>query len=102
MSKPRVKWWGYVRNILYAYPRISRDPAPSDEDQQERAAVDAASKETAALPDGPERLELIRLVFFARSCTLEGAALRMHLSYTTARRKQSDFLRCVGKHLGLR
>lgn len=102
MSKPRVRWWGFVRNILYSYPSISRAKSPSEEDRRECDAVEAASRETAELPDGAERMELIRLVFFTRSCTLEGAALRLHLSYTTARRKQSEFLRCVGKHLGLR
>ena len=99
MSKPRARWWGYVRQILFAYPLITDSSV--EEDRRECAAVEAASVETAVLPDGEGRLELVQMVFFDRSHTLEGAALRLHLSYATARRRQADFVRCVGKHLGL-
>ena len=98
MSKPRARWWGYVRRVVRDYPRM----CPSNEtERREQAAVEAALAETAALPDGAERVELVRLVFFTMDCTVDGAALRLHLSYTTARQWQAAFVRRVAAHLGL-
>ena len=98
MSKPRKRWWGYVRRVLYEYPRMR----PTDDtERREKAAVEAAVEETEALPDGESRLRLVGAVFFAQTHTLQGAAMREHVSYRTARRKQNDFIRLTGKYMGL-
>ena len=133
MSKPRAKWWGYVRQVLYAYPRLCDELAQRRADavrltpsytqqgggspgnpveraalaglppteQRELDAVEAAIDVTRALPDGALRLELVRLVFWKRTHTLEGAALKLHVSYATAKRKQNHFIRLVGEKMGL-
>lgn len=98
MSKPRKRWWGYVRRVLYDYPRLQ--PA-NDTEQREKAAVEAALEETGQLTDGETRLRLVGAVFFTQTYTLQGAALREHMSYRTARRQQREFIRCVGKYMGL-
>lgn len=132
MSKPRAKWWGYVRQVLYAYPRLCDELAQRRADavrltpsytqqgggspgnpveraalaglppteQRELDAVEAAIRATRTMKDGALRLELIRLVFWQRTHTLGGAALKLHISYRTARRRQHEFIRAVGRNMG--
>ncbi len=139
MSKPRAKWWGYVRQVLYAYPRMCDELSQRRADavrltpsygqqgggspgshgshgspveraalvtlppteQRELDAVEAAIQVNRAMKDGALRLELIRLVFWKRDHTLAGAALKLHISYSTARRRQNEFIREVGRNMGL-
>lgn len=98
MSKPRKRWWGYVRRVLYDYPKMR--PATETE-QREKAAVESALEELSRSPEGAETGKLVAAVFFTRTHTLTGAAMREHMSYRTARRRQNDFIRLVGKNLGL-
>lgn len=49
----------------------------------------------------PETLNLIRLVFWDSSHTLEGAALSMHISYGTAKNWVHEFLMDVAGRFGL-
>ena len=98
MSKPRKRWWGYVRRVLYDYPRMR--PATETE-QREKAAVEAALEETEKLPDGETRLRLVGAVFFAQTHTLQGAAMREHMSYNSAQRRLSQFITLAGEKLGL-
>lgn len=98
MSKPRKKWRGYVRRVLYEYPKMR----PTTEmEQREKAAVEAALEETEKLPDGEARLRLVGAVFFARTHTLQGAAMREHMSYNSAQRRLSQFILLAGEKLGL-
>jgi len=96
MSKPRKRWWGYVRRVLYDYPRMR----PATE-QREKAAVESALAETEKLPDGDARLRLVRAVFFAQTHTIQGAAMREHMSYNSAQRRLSQFIMLAGEKLGL-
>lgn len=128
MSHPRYPWWGYVRKITERYPAMR---AQLDELQKQsvvaaygpqtgRSSLPGRSTESAALRqlsekeqeelDAVERaiavssaetVEVIRLVFWAKTHTLNGAALTLHLSYMSARRRQADFLRRVAKFRGL-
>lgn len=102
MSKPRKRWWGYVRNILYAYPSMVKNPERLTEmDERERDAVDSAMVETLRQSDGESSLNIIRMVFFQRSHTLCGAAMHEHKSYHSAQNCQRRFIRLVGKYMGL-
>ena len=96
MSKPRKRWWGYVRRVLYDYPKMR----PATE-QREKAAVESALAETEKLPDGDARLRLVRAVFFAQTHTLQGAAMREHMSYNSAQRRLSQFIMLAGEKFGL-
>lgn len=98
MSKPRKRWWGYVRNVLYAYPSLNPE---NETEQREKASVEAALEALERNPEGAETGRLIAAVFFTRTLTLTGAAMREHMSYRTARRRQNDFIRQVGKNMGL-
>ena len=100
MSKPRKRWWGYVRQVLYAYPRLMNH-TETETEEREKEAVEAALEGLIAWPDGKETLQIIADVFFQRDLTLTGAALRGNMSYRTARRRQNEFIRQVGKNMGL-
>lgn len=129
MSRPREKWWGYVKACIRDYPAVcqeleTRKRAASDSGparpteweallhlegeqvlQGQRArefcGVRNAVRETAGLKDGPERLRMIEMVFWKRSHTLSGAALECHVSMRTARRWHGDFIRLAAYHMNL-
>lgn len=69
--------------------------------RREMEAVRQAIAETQAMDTGEERLTLIRLVFWDRTHTLEGAALKLHISYVTARRWHGEFIKKVAHFFGL-
>lgn len=131
MSKPRYKWWGYVKWCIRDYPAKCRELAElrrqsfgagdglprgsearrSTEDialrgfagqkEREHRGVDEAVRETRALPDGEAILRLVELVFWRGTHTLQGAAMACHTSEATARRWHNAFIRRVARHMGL-
>lgn len=89
MSKPRYSWWGYAKSMIRRYP---------DKDlPNEKAAVEAAIEATKKLETGPDRLKIVKMVFWDRSHSLDGAALAVHVSERTAQRYHADFIREVGR-----
>nr|DAN07018.1 MAG TPA: hypothetical protein [Caudoviricetes sp.] len=95
MSKPRYGWWPYAKWMIRSYKGgglMTKD---------ERAAVEAAVKETEQLADGGERLRLIDLVLWKRTHTLQGAALACYVSERTAQEWHRQFIRLVGQKRGL-
>lgn len=100
MSKPRYSWWGYIKAIIRQYPAIM-DVEVSGAAQREKEAVRAAIEATMGLEDGAERMQVIDMVFWRRTHTLEGAAMRVHVSDRTARRWHSEFILLVGKLRGM-
>lgn len=70
--------------------------------QREYEAVRRAIKLTESTPwSGETRMKIIRLVFWDRSHTLEGASQVAHCSYRTARRYHAEFIMTVAKFYGL-
>lgn len=100
MSKPRYSWWGYVKAIIRRYEPY-REPELHGVPLRESCAVSEAVCETERLQDGDDRLKFIRLVFWDKTHTLEGAALAVNCSERTARRWHTDFIKCVARHYGL-
>lgn len=100
MSKPRYRWWSYVKAMIRNYPtlvdRYIQGPA-----LREREAVQRAIDQTEQMVDGKERLQVIDLVFFRQTHTLEGAAVLIPCSERTARRWHTDFIKAVAKEFGL-
>ena len=67
--------------------------------QREFESVQRAAALTQSAPhSGQLRMDLIDLVFWKQSHTLEGAAVKLNCSYRTARRYQSDFIYLVAKN----
>ena len=69
--------------------------------QIEFDAVDQAIRITKRMPNGKDRLAIIRLVLWKEEKTIEGAAQVIHCSKETAWRYHRDFVRLVGKCRGL-
>ncbi len=88
----------YARTTENAALRMRRtDPVV----QKEYDAVRRAVESTRRMEDGRERLDVVRLVLWERTHTLEGAALAVHCSYRSARRWHAEFICVVAKHYGL-
>lgn len=100
MSKPRYPWWGYVKAIIRQYNGGKFTPASASQ-IAEYQAVREAVEQTEAMSGGKERIWLVRIVFWERTHTLEGAALEVHCSERTARRWHTDFILLVAKKRGL-
>ena len=69
--------------------------------RRELEAVRQAIEETRTLPNGEERLEMVRLVFWKKTHTLDWAAMKCHVSYATARRWHGEFIKNVARGFGL-
>lgn len=70
-------------------------------EQREFDAVRNAIMATELRRDGADRIRLIDLVFWRRSHTLQGAAIKCHVSSATARRWHADFIKAVARYYGL-
>ena len=69
--------------------------------RRELEAVRQAIEETRTLPNGEERLEMVKLVFWKKTHTLEGAAMELHWSTRKLVEWHGEFIRCVAKYFGL-
>lgn len=133
MSKPRYRWWGYLLNVLKAYPElcaklqqlkepritVNYDPSrggkggisrPTEStalaelrgtEGKEYNAVHQAIEYTSKLRNGAERNALIDMVFFKKSHSLEGAAMALFVSYSTAKKWHKEFILAVADFYGL-
>lgn len=100
MSKPRYPWWGYAKAIIRQYNGGKFTPASASQ-IAEYQAVREAVEQTEAMNGGKERIWLVRIVFWERTHTLEGAALEVHCSERTARRWHTEFILLVARKRGL-
>ena len=132
MSKPRYRWWGYVRNVIRAYPDLKKEYEYLHEQsvtanlfgmpgtggvsrgteniavrelpktkQREYDAVTKAIEITGRLPNGKQVLRIIELVYWKRTHTVEGAAMKSGYSVDRGKQLHGDFIRLVAKHYGL-
>ncbi len=69
--------------------------------QREYEAVRRAIEETKKYKNGLDRLQVIKLVLWKRTHTLEGAALSMYFSDRTVVQWHGDFIRLVAEKYGL-
>lgn len=97
-NKWRDPMWAAYKEIIRRYGSRTGEQVYGLGDQQKRA-VQAAIEATEALPNGADRLRLIDLVFWTRTHTLDGAALKLYVSKRTARRWHTEFIREVEKNL---
>lgn len=69
--------------------------------RRELEAVREAVNETKTQDSGNLRLELVKLYYWKRSRTLFGAAEDVHVSRSTAKRWNTEFVKMVAKNFGL-
>lgn len=132
MSKPRYRWWGYIRNVIRAYPELKREyeilhtqsitanlsgmPGSGNVSrgteniatmelprtkQKEYDAVTNAIEVTGKMPNGKQVLRIIELVYWKRTHTVEGAAMKSGYSVDRGKQLHGDFIRLVAKNYGL-
>lgn len=89
MSKMRDPWWGYIRQILYRYPKCA---------SFEKEAVETAIRNTERETGGQDHMKVISLVYFQKTHKLAGAALQVPCAYETAKRWQGQFIREVARN----
>ena len=63
-------------------------------------AIEQALEDTAKLSDGELRLKAIQLIYFDKTDTIDGAALKVHASRRTVQRWCSAFINLVGRYAG--
>lgn len=68
---------------------------------KEYNAVRQAIEYTSKLRNGAERNALIDMVFFKKSHSLEGAAIALFISYSTAKKWHKEFVLAVADFYGL-
>ena len=90
---------GYVLNVVRMYPRLKDLENPTLKQAFWRRAVEEAISETRQLPDGTERLKVADLLFWKRTHTMDGVALKLRMSDRTVRRRRAAFLHLVEKNL---
>lgn len=100
MSKPKKRWWNYVRRVLYEYPTMAGE---NEWERREQEAVSAALDSLSAIAwDGIMTRRIVEAVFFEKTHTIGGAAMLVHTSERTARRRVNLFIESVGNKLGFR
>ena len=63
-------------------------------------AIERALQDTANMTDGESRLQVIKLIHFDKTDTIDGAALKVHASRRTVQRWNSEFINMVGRYAG--
>lgn len=131
MSKPRYKWWGYIKNVIRDYPRLKQEYEALHEQSitpsmsgmpggggASRAVENIAIRELPKAEqrdyeavqkavDGTQRLDTgtdrMKLVrlVFWKNQKLKDAAYKCHISYDTARNYQWEFITLVAYHKDL-
>lgn len=136
MSKPRYKWWGYIRNVIRGYPGLKeelndlhstnmiaqygstgggRSSDISDsvyksaikelptQKRKEYEAVNAAKWTTEKYPNGKQRVEMIRLMYWCEnySYNLVGAGLKVGYEEAQAKRIHREFVLLVAEYMGM-
>ena len=102
MSKPRFRWWGYMRQVVRAYPALCRTRQLSAGDLADREAVAKAIEETAKLRNGQERLGVMESLYWIdEPQKMDVAAARHFVSKITATRWHGQFIKLVALHRGL-
>ncbi len=103
--RQREDWWEYAKRIIRSYPALERKRKVEDtltaKEQRRYDAVHAAIEETERMPTGTQRLALVDLVYWKRSHTLFGAAMRIPISDRTAQKWNAQFIRMTEKYLDL-
>ena len=95
-------WWGYIQAILRKYRVMRNEPDLQGIDAREVEAVRVAIEKTKTLvPDGDHRIMMIDAIYWRRTLTMDGAALEQNISYRTARRWHSEFVKLVAYEMGL-
>lgn len=100
----RYPWWGYVRYIVCQYPewnKIRQSRELTRTESKGWSSVKKAIDSTERMGNGLARLNVIRMVYWDGTHTLNGAALEIPCDRSTAARWQRKFFEDVARNRGL-
>lgn len=97
MSRPRYWWYDYVKkSVIHS---INSTSAPqSVQEAMAQIAVKKTLAETEQLHRGPERLQLVDIVYRQRKHSIPGAAMALFVSEGTARDWNRQFIYRVARN----
>lgn len=90
-----------MKSMIRRYNKRKDTEGLSGTEARECEAVRRAIENTLLLNGGTERIELVDIIFWKRTHTIQGAAMVLHLSDRTAQRWHSEFIREVARQFGL-
>ncbi len=101
--RERAKYigWDYVKAVLREYGEYKNNPEKCRLKPFQIEAVEKTLEEVKAMSNPDERLKMIELVFWERSHTLQGAALKVYVSYETAVLWHKKIVERLGVNLGI-
>ena len=99
MSRPRYWWYDYVKkSVIHS---INSAEAPqSVQEAMAQIAVKKTLAETEQLHRGPERLQLVDIVYRQRTHSIPGAAMALFVSEGTAWDWNRQFIYRVAEYMG--
>ena len=98
MSYTKYYWFGHVKRTIEQYPNGLSDGTVQS--AIAKGAIEKAITETYKMTDGADRVKLVEMVYFKKVCTLDGASMKLHISYRTAVRWSHKFIYLVADKMG--
>lgn len=98
MSRPKYWWYGNVVKAVRHYPAIKEDT--SKQSKKYCKAIEESLEEIRMLDTGEEQIEVIDLVYFRKTMTREGAAMKVGYSDRQVQRWLNRFIYSVGHKVG--
>ena len=97
-GKTRYYWYAHVKRTIERYPDgLDRS---TNQGAIAYASIERVIADTQKLQDGKERLELVKMLCWDKSHTIEGAAHVLHVGDRTAHRWWHAFIYAVAKEIG--
>lgn len=99
MSRPKYWWYDYVKKSIMHSLGTGTAPETLQEFISDKAVKTVLAK-TKSQYRGDERLRMIDLVYRKRQHNVPGAAVKLHISETTACEWSKEFVYAVAKEMG--
>ena len=91
-----MEWRARARRIIESVPELSRKKGIlTPEEVRILESVRSAMETTGRHTNGDERLNVVDMVYWQKSCTLRGAALQLRYSYDTVQEWHAEFISLV-------
>lgn len=98
MSRPKYYWYPYVVSTIRQYKKGLKED--TTQNLIARKAIEETIKHTLERDTGEERMKVVTLAYLNSSHTIEGSALKCHMSATTAKRIAKEFIYEVATRMG--
>ena len=103
MAKKKALYigWDYVKAVLREYGEYRKNPQKCRLKPFQIEAVENTLEEVKTLSNSEARLKMIELVFWDKSHTLQGAAMKLYFSYEAVSKWHTATIELLGRNLGI-